>query len=344
MGSSSGGGIFRVLIALVLAGGALFTYFSSTQVNPVTGEKQNITITPEQEIALGLQALPQLQRQYGGTSRDTQGQQRVDRVGERLVRGTAASRSPYRFKFHLLDDPRTVNALALPGGQIFITSALLGRLKSEGELAGVLTHEIGHVVGRHGAEQLAKQQLTQGLTGAAVIATYDPYDPSSRNSAAVAAALGQLVNMRFGREDELESDRLAITYMAEAGYDPRSLLAVMRTLKAAGGGARPPEFFSTHPDPDRRLERIAEAIEQRYPNGVPAGLKPKAPPARCRGRRSRRAGSCRPRAGTDRSPAPRAAPPRTAASGRRRRWSGRPLSRWRRRACCPTGRGGSPII
>ncbi|UFP95475.1 M48 family metallopeptidase [Gloeobacter morelensis] len=274
MGSSSGGGIFRVLIALVLAGGALFTYFSSTQLNPVTGEKQNITITPEQEIALGLQALPQLQRQYGGTSRDIQGQQLVDRVGERLVRGTAASRSPYRFKFHLLDDPRTVNAFALPGGQIFITSALLGRLKSEGELAGVLAHEIGHVVGRHGAEQLAKQQLTQGLTGAAVIATYDPYDPSSRNSAAVAAALGQLVNMRFGREDELESDRLAITYMAEAGYDPRSLLAVMRTLKAAGGGARPPEFFSTHPDPDRRLERIAEAIKQQYPNGVPAGLKP----------------------------------------------------------------------
>src|SRR5690606_26163857 len=141
------------------------------------------------------------------------------------------------------------NAFALPGGQVFITAALLSRLRSEGQVAGVLGHEIGHVVARHGAEHMAKARLTQGLTGAAVLATYDPSDPSSRGSAAVAALIGQMVNMRFGREDELESDRLGVRFMAEAGYDPRSMVEVMKVLQEAAGGGRQPEFFSTHPNP-----------------------------------------------------------------------------------------------
>ena len=79
-----------------------------------------------------------------------------------------------------------INAFALPGGQVFMTEGLRKRLSTDGEVAGVLGHEVGHVVGRHSAEHIAKQQLTQGLTGAAVIATYDPNDYSSRGSAAVA--------------------------------------------------------------------------------------------------------------------------------------------------------------
>ena len=182
--------------------------------------------------------------------------------------------SPYEFEFHLLGDERTINAFALPGGQLFVTAALARRLETEGQLAGVLAHEIGHVVARHGAEHLAKAQLTQGLAGAAVIAAYDPERPgSAQQTAAIAAAIGQLVNMRFGREDELESDRLGVRFSAEAGYDPRAMIGLMEILAAAGDGqARPPEFFSTHPNPDRRLERIRAAIEKLYPQGVPAGL------------------------------------------------------------------------
>jgi predicted Zn-dependent protease len=85
----------------------------------------------------------------------------------------------YQYDFHVLQDDQTINAFALPGGQIFITRGLLDNLSTEGEVAGVLGHEIAHVVARHSAEQIAKQQLTQGLTGAVVLATYDPDNPAS---------------------------------------------------------------------------------------------------------------------------------------------------------------------
>jgi predicted Zn-dependent protease len=263
----------RLFTALIVAAIALLGYFGSSVFNPITEEKQHVGgITPEQEVALGLQAAPEMAQQFGGLDPNPEAQARVDRVGERLVSRSAAGKSPYRFEFHVLDDPETINAFALPGGQVFITEGLLRRLKTEGQLAGVLGHEVTHVVARHGAEHIAKQQLTQGLTGAAVLATYDPNNPSSRSSAAVAAMIGQLVNMRFGRQDELESDKLGVRFTSEAGYDPRSLIALMKILEESAQGNRPPEFFSTHPNPENRIERIQEAIRERYPNGVPEEL------------------------------------------------------------------------
>jgi predicted Zn-dependent protease len=259
-------GLFVALITIV-------GYFGSSVFNPITQEKQHVAgITPEQEVALGLQAAPEMAQQFGGLDPDPALQARVDKVGERLVSRGDPGKSPYHFEFHVLNDPETINAFALPGGQVFITEGLLRRLKTEGQLAGVLGHEIGHVVARHGAEHIAKQQLTAGLTGAAVLATYDPNNPSSRNSAAVAAMLGQLVSMRFGRQDELEADQLGVRFTGEASYDPRSMIELMKILEQSSEGNRPPEFFSTHPNPENRIQRIQEAIQQRYPNGVPAGL------------------------------------------------------------------------
>lgn len=263
----------RLWIALGVAAISILGYFGNSVFNPITQEKQHVAgITPEQEVALGLQAAPEMVQQFGGLDPDPEAQARVRQIGERLVSRSAAAQSAYRFEFHLLDDPQTVNAFALPGGQVAITEGLLRRLESDGQLAGVLGHEIGHVVARHGAEHIAKQQLTQGLTGAAVLATYDPNNPSSRGSAAVAAMIGQLITMRFGRQDELESDELGVRFTAEAGYDPRSMIGLMKILDHSSEGGRPPEFFNTHPNPANRVERIQSAIEQHYPDGVPAGL------------------------------------------------------------------------
>ena len=263
----------RLVIALIVAAISLLGYFGSSVFNPITEEKQHVAgITPEQEVALGLQAAPEMAQQFGGLDPDPQAQARVDQIGERLVSQSVARQSPYRYEFHVLDDPQTINAFALPGGQVFITEGLLKRLKTDGQIAGVMGHEIAHVVARHGAEHIAKQQLTQGLTGAAVLATYDPSDPSSRGSAAVAAMIGSLVTMRFGRQDELESDRLGVRFASEAGYDPRSLIALMKILEESSEGNRPPEFFSTHPNPENRIQRIQEAIRERFPNGVPEGM------------------------------------------------------------------------
>ena len=263
----------RLVMALVVAVIAILGYFGKSAFNPITEENQRVAgITPEQEVALGLQAAPEMLQQFGGPDPDPAAQALVDRVGERLVSRSAAAQSPYRFEFHLLDDPETINAFALPGGQVAITEGLLRRLETEGQLAGVLGHEIGHVVARHGAEHIAKQQLTEGLTGAAVLATYDPNDPSSQGSAAVAAMIGQLVSMRFGRQDELESDDLSVRFTSEAGYDPRSMIGLMKILSESSEGGRPPEFFSTHPNPENRVQRIQDAIEKRFPGGLPPGL------------------------------------------------------------------------
>ncbi|MFP3853246.1 MAG: M48 family metalloprotease [Anaerolineales bacterium] len=273
-GSSRGANWVRIIIGLAVAGFALISYFGSAVENPVTGEEQYISITQEQEIALGLQAAPRMAQQFEGLDPDEAAQARIDEIGSRLVSESFAAESDYPFDFHLLADEDTLNALALPGGQIFITQGLLERLETEGQLAGILAHEIGHVIGRHGAEHMAKQRLTQGLTGALVLATYDPDDPSSQQTAQVAALIGSLVNMKFSREDELESDNWGVEIMAEAGYDPRSLVDVMRILAEAGGDQRPPEFFSTHPNPENRIREIQEAINQLYPEGVPEGLQP----------------------------------------------------------------------
>lgn len=263
----------RYLVAIVLALISLVGYFTMRQENPVTGESQHIQVTPSEEVALGLKAAPQLAQQFGGLSNNREGQALVDEVGQRIVRKSSIGQTPYRFDFHLLDDDKTINAFALPGGQVFITEALAHRLHSEGELAGVLGHEIGHVVARHGAEHLAKSQLLQGLGGAAVIAAYDPRDPyGSQRNQVIAAAIAQMVNMKFGRDDELESDRLGVRLMGEAGYDPRSMIRVMEVLKEASSRGRQPEFFSTHPNPENRIERIREAIQTTYPQGVPQGL------------------------------------------------------------------------
>ena len=263
----------RLLIALVVAAISILGYFGSSVFNPITEEKQHVAgITPEQEVALGLQAAPEMAQQFGGLDPDAASQARIDKIGERLIAQSVASQSPYRYEFHVLDDPQTINAFALPGGQVFITEGLLRRLRTDGQVAGVLGHEIGHVVARHGAEHIAKQQLTEGLTGAAVLATYDPSDPSSRGSAAVAAMIGQLVTMRFGRQDELESDRLGVRFTSESGYDPRAMMALMKILDESSEGNRPPEFFSTHPNPENRIQQIEAAIQERFPSGVPEGL------------------------------------------------------------------------
>jgi predicted Zn-dependent protease len=261
-------------MGLLFAGFALFSYFSQQSTNPVTGEKQYVAVSPEQEIALGLQAAPEMIQQFGGVSQDPQASAAVEAVGRRVAEQSAAARSEYEYHFTLLGDRNTINAFALPGGPIFITEALLGRLSTEGELAGVLAHEVGHVLGRHSAERIAKQQLTQGLTGALVLSTYDPDNPNSAGTAQMAMLIGSLINLRYGREDELESDRLGVKLMAEAGYDPRSLIRVMDVLASSREGGGQPEFLSTHPDPGNRKQRIEEAIAAEFPNGVPSGLVP----------------------------------------------------------------------
>ena len=256
----------RLIVAAVIALASLFTYFCSTTENPVTGEKQRVALSPEQEIALGMRTAPEMAAQMGGISRNPDARALARRVGERLVQQSVAARSPYKFSFHVLADPRTVNAFALPGGPVFITEGLLRRLKTEGELASVLGHEIGHVLARHSSERLAQQNLTRGLLSALFVGTGD------YSTAQIGQIVGSMITMSYGRDDELEADSLGLRIAAEGGYDPRAMIGVMETLAKASSGSRQPEFFSTHPAPENRAARIKEAIAKHYPQGIPGGL------------------------------------------------------------------------
>lgn len=245
-----------LIVGLILAAVAFFQYYGNRQENPITGEVQHVSITPEQEIALGLQSAPQMIQQHGGLHPDQRAQEHVKMVGNRLVSNSIARHSEYQYDFHLLYDSQVINAFALPGGQVFITAALYSQLENEDQLAGVLGHEIGHVIHRHGAERIAKQELTQGLTGAAVIAAGD-YE-----TAQAAQMIANVISMKYGRDQELESDDFGVRLMLEAGYDAQALIGVMDILEQASNGSRQPEFMSTHPSPDNRREEIQRAIEK----------------------------------------------------------------------------------
>jgi predicted Zn-dependent protease len=259
-------GKIQLIIALVVAAFSLFSYFGSSSMNPITGEKQYIGLSQKEEIAMGLQSAPQMAQQMGGLSQDARARQLVAAVGAKVVAQSVAAKSGYPYKFHVLADPKTVNAFALPGGQIFITMALLSRLETEGQLAGVLGHEVGHVIARHSAEHMAKENLTQGLSGAFAVGT------GSMGAAEIARMAGQMQMLKYGRDDELESDRLGLRLMTEAGYDPRALIRVMQILEKAGGGSRVPEWQSSHPIPANRIEQINATIAKAFPGGVPATL------------------------------------------------------------------------
>lgn len=247
----------RIFIGLAIVAFAYIQRCSNKEENPYTGRVQNIDMSTDQEIAIGLQSAPEVTQQFGGLYPDERLQSFVDQLGHKMVNSSIARETPYKYDFHLLADQQTINAFALPGGQVFITYALFSQL-NEAQLAGVLGHEIGHVIGRHSAERIADGNFWQTVTMGASVGA---------DAGDIVAQIGQNTLLTNGREDELESDELGVLLMLQAGYDPNELITVMEILKAAAGPNRVPEFQSTHPDPENRIEKIKEAIAK-YRNGT----------------------------------------------------------------------------
>ena len=284
--ASAGGGILqmlfrnpKLLVALGIAVFALIKYSTTTikQENPFTGQTVTVQdMSPEEETALGLQSVPEMAEQFGGEVRDPMVRNKINEIGQRLLtakeriidkRGTQDQDFDYGFQFHVLADNKTINAFALPGGQVFITMALLDKLPNEDAVAGVLGHEIGHVLARHSIQQMAKSGLLSGLVNAAVIATSD----GTNNSGQIAQMVGQVVQTKYGRQHESESDRIGIQLMLEAGYKPEELLSVMKVLaESMGDGRRPPEILSSHPFPETRAKEIEVYMEFYRKNGPAA--------------------------------------------------------------------------
>ena len=232
--------------------------------NPVTGSSDFVLMSEQQEIALGRQSHPQILKESPEYAH-AQLAAYVQRVGAKLA--AHSHRSDLIYRFTLLDS-QDVNAFALPGGYIYITRGLLAYLNSEAELAAVLGHEIGHVTARHSVRQQSASTAT-GLFGAILA------------GATGVSAAGDLANIAgtalvrgYGREHELEADRLGAEYLARSGYDPQAMLSVIHVLKdqetfevqrAKEEGREPRVYhglFSTHPDNDQRLKEVVGAAKQ----------------------------------------------------------------------------------
>jgi predicted Zn-dependent protease len=258
-GRGGGTGRFKLMlyIGLAMAAFQAFKYYTNTQPNAITGENQRVQWTIDEETSLGIQSAPRMAQQHGGLHPDARAREYVKQVGNKLVQNSIAAQSGYQYDFHLLRDDKVVNAFALPGGQVFITAALFERLQTEDQLAGVLGHEIGHVIHRHGAERMASQGFIQGLIQSVMIGS-----GGSQSMAQIANTVGQYSSMKYGRDQELESDDIGVRIMAESGYKPAELLGVMDILEKSSGGRKVPEFQSTHPSPENRRQKIRESMKK----------------------------------------------------------------------------------
>lgn len=229
-------------------------------VNPATGESGLMLVSSEQERRIGAEEHPKIIKEFGGVYDDPRVAGYAASIGGRLAQVTEQPETSYTFT--VLDNP-IVNAFALPGGYVYITRGLMALAENEAELAGVLGHEIGHVVARHSSQRRSTAILAQigaGLLGAAT------------GSSAIGnlAATGAGAYLRsFSRDQELEADRLGVRYLSRAGYDPgamSSFLAKMRAnsrLDARIAGRDPDsvdefDFMASHP---RTQQRVQQALQ-----------------------------------------------------------------------------------
>jgi predicted Zn-dependent protease len=222
--------------------------------NPATGKSEFMLVSEEQEIAMGRQEAQKVLATMP-LYEDKEAQDLVKRIGMEMA---AASERPHLpWEFHVLDD-ETVNAFALPGGFIFITRGIMSHMNSEAELASVIGHEIGHVTGRHSAQQMTNAQLAQTGLLAGMILSQDVRNAGG----ALTQGLG-LLFLKFGRDDESEADMLGFRYMTYEGYDTRAAATMFQTLDraSASAGQRLPEWQSTHPDPANRVEKALARVD-----------------------------------------------------------------------------------
>jgi len=239
---------------------AIITFVISCAVNPVTGKREFMLISEQDEIKMGREYDPQITQMYGVYD-DAKLQKYVDDLGQRMVR--ISHRSDLKFEIKVMDSP-VVNAFAVPGGYLYITRGILAYLNSEAELAGVMGHEIGHVTARHSAQQQSKAQLAQiGMAaGSIFVEGFDQY------SGLAGQAVGMLF-LKFGRDDERQSDRLGVEYSTKVGYDAHEMAGFFNVLNALSGGTGGglPDFLSTHPNPADRVvtvNKLADKEQNKY--------------------------------------------------------------------------------
>ena len=240
------------------------TIATACATNPVTGKSELSLISESDEIQLGQQGKKDVAQSIGLVNNQAL-QSYVSSLG--MMIGPNSERPSLPWSYQVVDDP-SVNAFALPGGPVFVTRGLLTYATSEAELMSVLGHETGHITHKHQVHQMSQQQLAGLALGVGMIVR--PELQAFGNLAS--SALGILF-LKFSRQQETEADDLGFKYMLKAGYDPREMAEMFKTLERIeqASGAKTPNWLSTHPDPGNRVQMTEQRIAG---NNVPAqGLK-----------------------------------------------------------------------
>ena len=228
---------------------------------PVSGRSQLLLISEAQEKALGAKAYKEILGK-AKISHDPEVVSLVNRVGRRIAE--VAGRRDYDWEFTVIDDDKTVNAFALPGGKVAVYTGILPYTKNEAGLAFVLGHEVGHAIARHGGERITQQLIIQvGQEGLNIaIARESPAAIQSVNQAyGIATAVGVL--LPFSRTQEKEADHIGLVLMARAGYDPREAPRFFERMMTLKDKAKTlPEFLSTHPADETRIRQLREYIPE----------------------------------------------------------------------------------
>jgi predicted Zn-dependent protease len=246
----------RKLFIAVFTVMLLIVFCTGCSVNPVTGEDQFLIVSPEQEKEMGAEYSKEVEKELGQSVNDVQIKNYIDSVGQKIARVCHSPEVGFSYK---AIDHNSVNAFALPGGYIYITTGLLKELNAESQLAGILAHETAHVTARHIAQRITMDFLI-GI-GFRVASSRAP-----SSAMRVADIVNQLEGMSFSRSQERQADTVGMDYMVKAGYTPYGMIETMEILQKQDE-SRTIEFFSTHPSPENRIELLKEHIfNNRYGN------------------------------------------------------------------------------
>ncbi|WP_181308937.1 M48 family metalloprotease [Rufibacter sp. XAAS-G3-1] len=235
---------------------AALVLFNSCATNPVTGKRDINFVSEEQEVAMGLQSDPQIVAQYGLVENPTL-QRFIQEKGSQMA--AISHRPNLKYEFKIVDSP-ILNAFAVPGGYVYFTRGIMAHFNSEAQFAGVLGHEIGHITARHSAQQQSKSTLTQVLLMGGMIAS-----PTLAQYANELSQGAGLLFLKFGRDDERQSDELGVEYSTKIGYDASHMADFFQTLQRQGeqaGQGEIPEWQSTHPNPGNRYTTVHQLAQQ----------------------------------------------------------------------------------
>ena len=241
---------------MLLILGPIFYLCAGCAVNPITGEEELMLFSEGQDLEIGRNYAPEIEKELGGRIDDESLQNYIDSVGQKIARISHKPNWEYHF---VAVKHKSTNALALPGGYIFVTKGMLEKLTTEAQLAALLAHETVHVTARHSSAAMSREMgftlvfLGLGASGAKI----------SQDTGRAAGFALQLIGLKYSRVQERQADLGGLDYMVAAGYNPYGAVELMQMLEDQDK-VKPAEFLSSHPSPENRIIYLNARIQTRY--------------------------------------------------------------------------------